>query len=122
MGEEWPRRDGRQTVNDAAGEPVGADFPLDRELATTLLADILATDKFRKAPRQSQLLRYLIDAELNGEGDRVTAYSIAFDVFHRDTSFDPALDSAVRVEMHRLRANLDKWANDPANPRDATRR
>lgn len=80
-----------------------------------LLNAALASAKFRDSPRQRELLRYLIAEELAGRGDKLDAYAIAFDVLNRDSSFDPATDSNVRVEMHRLRQNLAAWNKDPEN-------
>lgn len=91
--------------------PIVSDAP-DR---LALLAAALAGPQLRDSPRQCALLRYLVAEELAGRGDRLNAYSVAFDVLNRDASFDPATDSNVRVEMHRLRQNLEAWNQDPAN-------
>ena len=52
------------------------------------------------------LLRYLVDTALAGTADDLNQYRIAIDVMGRDSRFDPALDSIVRVEMGRLRSKL----------------
>jgi TolB-like protein/Flp pilus assembly protein TadD len=64
---------------------------------------------FARAGRMYPLLEYLIEAELAGEGKRITQYAIAVDVFGRDEHFDPALDSIVRVEVGRLRNKLREY-------------
>ena len=57
--------------------------------------------------RLPALLRYLVQEELAGRGDRLKAYSIATEVLGRGQSFDPQQDSIVRVEIGRLRKALD---------------
>lgn len=56
-----------------------------------------------------RLLRYLIEEELAGRGDRIKAYSIGLDVLDKGQDFDPANDSSVRVTMHRLRVGLNLY-------------
>jgi hypothetical protein len=57
--------------------------------------------------RLPALLRYLVQEELAGRGDRLKAYSIATEVLGRGQAFDPQQDSIVRVEIGRLRKALD---------------
>lgn len=94
------------------GEPSGVIDGID---ASAPLRAALESRYFRDSRRQSALLTYLIKEECAGRGERISAYSIAFDVLGRDHSFDPAIDSIVRVEMHRLRTNLQDWNADLAN-------
>jgi pimeloyl-ACP methyl ester carboxylesterase len=66
----------------------------------------------------ASLLRYLVEAEVNGAARRLTQTDIAIDVFKRDERFDPSVDSIVRVEMGRLRNKLREFyttqgADDP---------
>ncbi len=63
-----------------------------------------------RSKRQHDLLRYLLSKNEKGELDSVNEYSIAQDVLGRDESFDPQIDSNVRVEMHRLRQNLKHFS------------
>lgn len=90
-----------------------AVFDIDR--AEPLLRAARESRHFKESRRQSALLQYLVDQEGAGRGERINAYAIALDVFERDSSFNPAIDSIVRVEMHRLRANLREWNGDPEN-------
>ncbi len=82
------------------------------------LGRILASDGFANADRMSGFLRYVVDQELAGESARVKEYVIGVEVFARDQSYDPRLDSIVRVEARRLRAKVDEYyagtgASDP---------
>ncbi|PHR58661.1 MAG: hypothetical protein COA43_10420 [Robiginitomaculum sp.] len=71
-----------------------------------LLTAITDTKVFGSSKRQHQLLKYLLEETGAGRGKTIKAYSIAVDVLERDESFDNAIDSIVRVEMHRLRKNI----------------
>ena len=51
-------------------------------------------------------LRYVVEATLGGQGNRLKEYTIAVEVFGRDDSFDPQTNSLVRVEAGRLRRTL----------------
>lgn len=59
--------------------------------------------------RQYELLEYLLKKTEQGLSDQVKAYSIALDVFGRSDDFENSQDSIVRVEMHRLRKNLNAF-------------
>lgn len=74
-----------------------------------VIKDVNNSGCFGKSKRQLQLFKYLINNSLAGKSSSVTQYSIALDVIGRSDSFDPNVDSIVRVEMHRLRANLDAY-------------
>lgn len=52
---------------------------------------------------------YVVEEALSGRTDRIKAYAIATTVFGRDESFDPQLDSIVRIEAGRLRRSLEHY-------------
>lgn len=59
--------------------------------------------------RMPALLRYLLQEEAAGRGERLRAHAIATEVLGRASSFDPQEDSIVRVEIGRLRKALDYY-------------
>ena len=73
------------------------------------LERIAASPVFAHAGRMSRLLAYLVDAELAGDGARLNQSRIAIDVFDRNETFDPSVDSIVRVEVGRLRNKLREY-------------
>ena len=81
-------------------DPIAVRAQLDR---------ILASPEFSTAGRHSRLLRYLIERTLAGEGEQLKEYVLGTEVFDRADSYDPRLDSIVRVEARRLRARLDEY-------------
>ena len=59
-----------------------------------------------------RLLRYLANRTLHEPGATIREHEIAADVFGR-SSFDPRIDSTVRVNVTRLRAKLMDYYNGP---------
>src|SRR5688572_21480010 len=70
---------------------------------------LLASAGFANAGRMSRFLRFVVDKSLAGEGERLKEYVIGVEVFDRDASYDPRLDSIVRVEAARLRSKLAEY-------------
>lgn len=64
---------------------------------------LLASSMFRKSPRLSQLLAYLVGATLRGEGETLKSYTVAVDGLGRAADFDAQADSYPRVQVMRLR-------------------
>ena len=62
-----------------------------------------------RSDRLSGFLRYVVDETLAGRGGTISGYTIALDVFGKPESFDPAIDSIVRVEAGRLRRRLAEY-------------
>lgn len=81
----------------------------DKRQIREYLTKILDSPVFATARRQQHLLRYLVDETLAGRADRLNQNSIAIDALGRDESFDPAVDSVVRVEAGRLRSKLREY-------------
>src|SRR6476620_365489 len=97
---------GRQTYADAS------------QAVRDQLQRILASPDFAVTERLKRFLSYVVDEALEGRGDRIKAYTVATDVFGRDTSFDAHSDPIVRVEAGHLRQALERYyltdgATDP---------
>jgi hypothetical protein len=73
------------------------------------LERICASQSFAHAPKLTRFLRFVVDATLRGEGDRLKGYTIGVEALGRDESFNPQIDPIVRVEAIRLRAALDRY-------------
>ena len=72
------------------------------------LSRILSSASFRKGARLSSLLRYLVEAFLEGSVERLKESVIGTEVFERP-SFDPRLDTVVRSTARNLRFKLDEY-------------
>ena len=73
---------------------------------------ILASKLFARSKRQSKFLDYVVDAALEGRSDQLKEFTLGIDVFEKDESFDPGVDSIVRVEASRLRSKLREYYVD----------
>jgi TolB-like protein/Tfp pilus assembly protein PilF len=73
------------------------------------VGQLLASPVFSGSARRAQLLHYLVERSLAGEGDRVNEYAIGVDVFGKPDSFDPRTESTVRTEFSRLRQKIKEY-------------
>ncbi len=74
---------------------------------------MIASSEFTRSPQLGALLRFLVDAVLQGKSDRIKAYTIGVEVLRRDSKFDPQVDPIVRVEATRLRRTIDRYYAGP---------
>ena len=82
------------------------------------LSRVMASEPFANSKRLRRFLAYIVDRTLAGETESLKEYGIALAVFDREASFDPRVDSIVRVEARRLRQQLESYyrsagARDP---------
>ncbi|MEZ5873170.1 MAG: hypothetical protein R3D32_15265 [Nitratireductor sp.] len=92
------------TQDEAAGEAAERKSSIGQALAR-----ILASRNFEKSERARDLLKFVVEEELAGRGDRLKAFTIAVDVFGKDASFDAGTDPLVRVHAGRVRELLDQY-------------
>jgi TolB-like protein/Tfp pilus assembly protein PilF len=64
---------------------------------------------FRASSRRRALLGYIVEQGLSGREDQLRAHEIAVAVLGRDESFDPQTDPIVRMEVGRLRRDLEHY-------------
>jgi TolB-like protein len=81
--------------------------------AVDQLERVLASDVFASTSRLTRFLRFVAERSLAGEGERLKEYVIGVEVFDRDSSYDPRIDSIVRVEAGRLRTKLEQYYHGP---------
>ncbi|MGH9722905.1 MAG: hypothetical protein ACRD8O_22065, partial [Bryobacteraceae bacterium] len=79
------------------------------------LSAILASTPFTRSKRSSSLLEFLVSQALNDGAQRLKEYVVAVELFGREESFDPRIDSLVRVEATRLRARLKAYYDGPGS-------
>ena len=73
------------------------------------LQKILSGDTFSHSPQLCRFLQFVVDQELAGKGDQIKEYVLGVEVFRKDESFDPRVDTAVRTEARRLRQKLAEY-------------
>lgn len=85
------------------------DIQLNHELELTLEVERVLDDPiFRRAPIQNRLLKFLLDRTVKG-GTPPTQYEVAVDGLGKDEDYDLEGDSYPRVQVSRLRRNLDNY-------------
>ena len=73
------------------------------------LSRITASEQFAASERLSALLRYVVEQTVAGRAEDIKEYTIAVEVFGRPVSFDPRLDTIVRVQASKARAKLKEY-------------
>lgn len=76
------------------------------------VARILSSTTFSGSERHRRFLRFVVDQALKGETEKLNEFVLGFEVFDKNASFDPRIDSIVRVEARRLRQRLRKYYQD----------
>ena len=89
-----------------------AEVPGATEVREQLNKIIISPD-FRKARRLRDFLVYVVDETLEGNSERLKAYTIGVDVFERPNNFNPITDTIVRVNAGKLRRSLERYFSGP---------
>jgi TolB-like protein len=77
------------------------------------LARIVNNQRFISSPRLCRFLTHIVNRTIHGDLDNLKEFSIAVEVFDRNSEYDPNIDATVRVEAQRLRAKLKEYYEDP---------
>jgi adenylate cyclase len=88
------------------------------EIVEAQLARVLASSHFSGAGRLSAFLEFVVRKTVSGRSEEIKEYTVGTEVFGRPHSFDPRLDTIVRVQASKLRTRLaeyyaDSGSNDP---------
>ena len=73
---------------------------------------MLASALFSGSERHKRFLRFVVEQPLKGQSDKLNEFVLGLEVFNKNDSFDPRVDSIVRVEARRLRQRLKKYYQD----------
>lgn len=90
------------------GVAVAPALPTEMEIRAQL-DRIQSSPEFDVPERARKFLVYIIEETIAGRADRIKAYSIAMEVFGRDSSFDAQTDPVVRLEAGRIRRALERY-------------
>ena len=102
---------------ESASAPVRAQQPgedsqpdaLSRTAVSAQLEKILASSTFVRSKRLGRFLRFTVEQCLDGRQNALKEYLVGVEVFNKMESFDPRIDSIVRVEARRLRSKLERY-------------
>jgi hypothetical protein len=98
--------------------PVPDVGPNDVRAISQQVERILASDLIKGSRSLHGLLRFIVEAKLDGRDDEIKETVLATEVFGRRADFDGRADPVARVHAHRLRKKLKEYyegqgANDP---------
>ncbi len=79
------------------------------EAVSAQLERILRSETFTRSRRLGRFLRFTVEQTMSGRQAALKEYLVGVEVFGKTESFDPRIDSIVRVEARRLRAKLDQY-------------
>ncbi len=102
-------------MSDPKRDPIGDGTPSRDPPAGEIRAQmrrILSAPEFAQSHQLQKFLQFVVEETLAGQMDGLKEYTIALEVFERDSSFDPQLSSVVPVEASRLRAKLKQYYAD----------
>jgi adenylate cyclase len=70
---------------------------------------ILGHTEFHATEKNRDFLRYVVEETLAGRSERIKGFSIAIEVFGRDSDFDASHDPVVRIQAGRLRRAIERY-------------
>jgi hypothetical protein len=73
------------------------------------LAKILGSKHFRTSELPRKFLTFIVSKTLENQAAEIKEYAIGVDAFGRGASFDPRIDSVVRVVARRVRERLAEY-------------
>ena len=73
------------------------------------LEKVVSSSALAPSKRLVRFLRYVTERSLEGRAGELKEYTIGLEVFDRDASYDPRIDTIVRSEARRLRSKLKQY-------------
>src|SRR5579862_3224027 len=70
---------------------------------------ILHSEELRSSETQRRLFRFLANKSIVGEADGLNEYAVATDGLGKPPSYDPRHNSAVRIQVGRLRQSIAEY-------------
>ncbi len=77
--------------------------------AQASLERLLASESINRAPRLRAVLKFMIDALLEGRAETINEQVIGEAVFNRPMGYNPGEDNIVRVTIRHLRDRIEKF-------------
>lgn len=100
-------------VRSADSEEIAPEIPpVTGDLARDGIAQlrrIMASPDFPATPRNRRFLAYIVEKEIAGLANEISARSIGKTVFDRGSTFDPNKDPIVRIEAGKLRRDMEVY-------------
>ena len=87
----------------------GSSSGISRPAVVSQLERILQSATFVRSKRLGRFLRFTVEQCLDGRQSALKEYLVGVEVFGKMETFDPRIDSIVRVEARRLRSKLERY-------------
>ncbi|HEV3470200.1 MAG TPA: hypothetical protein VG148_12820 [Pyrinomonadaceae bacterium] len=81
----------------------------DKEQKLEQLQKVLQSRTLQNSESLKAFLRFVVEKTLEDQGTQLKEYTIATEVFGRNSDYDPRIDSVVRVQAGRLRTKLQEY-------------
>ncbi len=83
--------------------------PVPAAIVREQLFRVVNSPTFTPSARLCRFLTYIVDRTVEGDLDNLKEFTVAIEVFDRNSDYDPNIDAIVRVEARRLRAKLKAY-------------
>jgi hypothetical protein len=70
---------------------------------------LIESELFQSSELQRRLLRYLAEKSRTGEADQLKEYTVGIEAAGKPASYDPRIDSTVRLQIARLRQRIVEY-------------
>ena len=87
---------------------IATDLLIDRSMLTQA-GHLLHSETLQNSETLKRLLKFLAEKSAAGEADQLKEYTIAVDALAKPSTYDPRHDSAVRIQIGRLRQKLAEY-------------
>ncbi len=88
---------------------IQTEAPTTDKRMLTQVEHILRAETLQNSETLKRLLRFLAEKSAAGEADQLKEYTIAVDALEKPSTYDPRHDSAVRIQIGRLRQKLAEY-------------
>src|ERR671914_3073178 len=82
---------------------------LGKEEKLEQLEKVLRSRTLQNSESLKAFLRFVVEKTIEDQGAQLKEYTIATEVFGRNSDYDPRIDSVVRVQAGRLRTKLQEY-------------
>ena len=92
-----------------------SEVEMKREAVREQLGRMLESPIFSKSKRYSNLLRYVVEATLEGDTNQLKERILGIEVFGRKSDYNTSLDPVVRIAASEIRRRIAQYYYQPGN-------
>src|SRR5262245_54820718 len=76
---------------------------------------VLRSKHFVNAHKKKEFIKLICDFYLQGRAQELNEYILGYEVFSRDSTYNPSADPIVRVFAHEIRKKLESYYTNEGN-------